>query len=440
MENVTFLFSLIGFFAVFFLKPIQGLIVFVIGLCWYPQPLTLSIGTIDLTVTRVIIVALFAKILFRTRLLHEFKWSLMDSFMLAYILGRLIALYQNVPMNVFIEREAGEYFDTILPYFAARLIITSKVNLLKFIKGLVIIAIPLSVLGAYQSITGQNPFNFMFKHFSWGLSELSNVVIRKGLYRANVTFTVHIVFGLFFSGVAVLCLGLWKQRVWRNGTIIIAFIFMLIGLISSMSSGPLLSIMTSLFLLACFPLRKYYIFIAIFLLSSLIFIELYSNRHWYEVPTRMAFSSSTAYYRIDLVKEAFGGGMTGHWISGYGYVGIGPGNDNSNFHWEHKDMVNIYIANIARFGLLGFIPFILINIYYYCRLYLSGLYALTKEDLWLIWCIVSTFGGWNIAMLTVNAFEQLNTLFYILIAISYNMPFIISKGVSTKKIITPIVT
>ena len=47
----------------------------------------------------------------------------------------------------------------------------------------------------------------------------------------------------------------------------------------------------------------------------------------------------------------FGDGIDGHWITGYGYVGTGPGNDNSNFDWEHKDSINIYIAILATGGL-----------------------------------------------------------------------------------------
>ena len=155
---------------------------------------------------------------------------------------------------------------------------------------------------------------------------------------------------------------------------------------------------------------------------GLIFVEVYSNRHFYHVLSGFAFSAENAYYRIALMEEAFGGGMTGHWLFGYGYVGIGPGNFNDNFNWEHIDLVNIYICKLAQVGLFGLTPFIAINVLYYRRLCQAGLAARRKEDLWFVWCYASALVGWNIAMLTVSALSQLETLLGIFVAICNNMP------------------
>ena len=113
--------------------------------------------------------------------------------------------------------------------------------------------------------------------------------------------------------------------------------------------------------LSGYSLRKHWRVIVIFLFLSCAFVEFYSNRHFWEVPTRFAFSSRNAAYRIGLVYEAFGGGMDGHWVMGYGYVGVGPGNDNTNFHWHHRDIVNIYIGILARVGLVGLLPYLVVN-------------------------------------------------------------------------------
>ena len=427
MQIVTLSLALIGSLLILVFGPLNGLIIYFIGLIWYPQPLIVSIGTVDFSLSRILILAVFSSIFFRSKLLNEFKWNLMDTLVLVYALCRVIAVSQNEPIMTFIEREGGGFFGSILPYFAARFIITTKEKLLIFIKSLVIIGIPLSIIGIYQSITGNNPFDFFAQYYGWGLTGRTVSIMRHGLYRATVTFTVHITFGLFLAGIATLCLGLWYQQVWSRKSIIICFILLLFGVLSSMSSAPLFAIVISMSILASFRIRRYWPVILFCGLTFIIFLEFYSNRHWYNVFDRLAFSSRTAIYRIELIQEAFSGGMNGHWITGYGYVGLGPGNDNTNFNWVHKDFVNIYIGILVKYGLLSLFPFLCINFLYYKRLYVAGSGVRTNADLWLIWCIMSTLVGWNIAMMTVPAMDQVKTLLFMLIRICANLPdFMIS--------------
>jgi len=336
MQIVTLSLALIGSLLILKFDPIKGLIIYFIGLCWYPQPLVVSIGTIDFSLSRILIFAIFASIFFRSKLLNEFKWNLMDTFIVLYVLGKLIAIAQTEPVMTFIEREGGGFFDVILPYFAARLIITNRDKLLIFIKSLVIIGIPLAIIGIYQSITGNNPFDFFAPYYGWGLAGRTVSLIRHGFYRSTVTFTVHITFGLFLAGITTLCLGLWYQQVWSRRSIIICFIVLL------------------------------------------------------------------------------------------------------NFNWVHKDLVNIYIAILVRYGLLGIFPYLCINFLYYKRLFEADSRVRTNADLWIIWCIMSTFVGWNVAMLTVSAMGQVNTLLFMLIGICANLPYFMLSYQDDKQFAVPV--
>lgn len=435
MESVTLLIAISGFILAFSLKPIQGLIVYLVGLFWYSQFLTVSIGTVDFTVTKIIILGLLANIFFRTRLVREFRWNLMDTLIMLFIIGRIIALNisGNVPARVFLEREGSFLFNAILPYFAVRFIINSKAHVLIFIKALIVIAVPLAVAGVYQSLTGVDLLGFMTKHFAWGFDERypemgNRILPRLGFYRAYVTFAVPITYGLFFAGLAPLCIGIWKQKIWKKPTIIVLFTLMMIGILSSMSSAPYFSIAASLLILAWFPFRAFWgvLLIVPFVIGIIIFIQLYSNQPFYEYLTGFAFDQKNAYYRINLVKEAFSGGMKDNWLAGYGYVGFAPGSfENIDFNWEHTDLVNIYINILVKYGLLGLLPFFGINILYYRRLYQAAKLTSNQADLWFIWCFLSILIGWNVAMMTVSAMRQMEILLYILIAICCNMPYII---------------
>ena len=420
MQAVTLSLALIGIFLILIYGPFKGFIIYIIALFWYPQPLFVSIATIDFSLSRILIFTLFSSIFFRSKLLHEFKINIMDILVMIWVIVKFISIIHNEQLNILIPREGAAFADVILPYFAARIILTTKEKLLIFIQLLVIIAIPLAIFGIYQTITGNNPYHFFTQYYGWGYTGWTVSLTRHGLYRANVVFLVPIAFGLFLEGIVILCLGLWYQQIWSRKSIIICFVIIIFGVFSSMSSAPYFALIVSFFVLACFPFRRYRLLLLIFGLASIIFLEQYSNRHWYNVFDRIAFSSRTANYRIELIKETFGGGMSGHWITGYGYVG--NWSTDSEFNWTNKDLTNMYIAILVRYGILGLFPFLCLNVQYYRKLLETGSRVRTNADLWLIFCIVSTLIGWNISMLSVPALEQVNTLYFLLIGICMNMP------------------
>jgi O-antigen ligase len=133
-----------------------------------------------------------------------------------------------------------------------------------------------------------------------------------------------------------------------------------------------------------------------------------------------------------LIEEAFGGGMSGHWLEGFGYIGVGETEFvNPQFEWEHEDMVNLYIAELARTGLLGAIPFMLVNFYPYRRLYQAGIKSRRTADLWLVHCFAAAMLGWHNAMMTVGSVGQTRVLLFLLFAAANNMPRILDAATAT---------
>lgn len=428
MTVLTAVLALICSVLVLNLKPIQGFSIYLAAFVWYPQPLTVSLGTIDFSLGRVVIIVFLMSLLLRGEI-RRFRWSMMDSLVMLYLIGRIFALSHTVPANVFLEREGGDFVDTVFPYFAARIVIYDKERLLIFIKSLAYVAVPLAFLGMYQSVTGHNPVAFLERYYSWGLDGPTAVLRRGNFYRANGTFTIHIIFGLFFAGIAPLVTGLYGKGVLNNRIVIILTVIVMLGALSSMSSAPLFALVTSMFILAVFPFQKYTRIFLIAFVCLAIFLEFYSNRHWYEVMTRFAYNSRTASYRIGLYNEAFGGGMTGHWLFGFGYVGVGSGSvNNSLFNWEYQDLVNIYIHQLVNYGLSGVIFYLAMNVYYYLRIYIAYQIAQTVSDKWLIWTLMASLIGWNLAMMTVAALGQVGTLLFIFMAIAYNLKFIFQRS------------
>ena len=78
MEGVTLAVAIITSVIVLSLRPIWGLVVYVGALIWYPSYLSVQVGTFDFTVCRVVILALYANVLLRTKLAQRFKLIWLD--------------------------------------------------------------------------------------------------------------------------------------------------------------------------------------------------------------------------------------------------------------------------------------------------------------------------------------------------------------------------
>lgn len=425
MEPITFSIATLATLVAWRSSPVRALIVFFAVLLLYPQYLTLKIGVFDFNTGRILMLVLYAKLILNTRLLQQIQWTWMDRLLLIVFFSRVVALTFNAPLMKIFERESGNFINTCLVYIAVRATIITKENVSQFVSGMVLIAIPLAFVGAYQSVTGHNPMGFARAFDAW--SPASQFVgNRYGFYRADVTFGNYITFGLFFAGMLPLSLALYKGKNYTPRTVIVGLI-LLMGALSSMSSAPQFSIVVSCCVFACYPIRKYWTVMAVIFISFLVFLEFYSNRHFYEVLTRFAMNGGTAAYRIGLYHEAFGGGMDGHWLAGFGYVGIGPGNDNTNFHWEYKDFVNIYIGSLAHFGLMGTLPFLAFNILTYTSLRRAWRLCKSPNDRRTVWCLLATLVGWNVALMTVGTVGMMYGLYYAMTGLAGTLPLVFGE-------------
>lgn len=425
MEPITITIALIASLLVWRLSPLRALILFFAATLLYPQFLTLKIGTIDFNTGRIVILVLIAKLILQTRLLQELRWTLLDVLVLAAFFAQALALGVNATFLRVLEHEGGTFVSVIIPYIAIRAIVTTKNDFRGLVHGLVLIGTVLAFLGAYQSVTGHNPMGFMKSYDAWQPNE-QRVLNRFGLYRADVSFGQYIGFGLFFSVLLPLSVVLHRRETNPFRTIAILMVLTM-GVVSSMSSAPFFAFAIVTLCVAFYPFRKYSLILIAMMISSAMFLEFYSDRHFYEVMTRFALNQDTAIYRVGLINEAFGGGMDGHWLFGYGYVGIGLGSDNTHFHWEHQDLVNVYISRLARTGLLGAIPFVAMNAIFYRCLYRAWRASKSFEDRWMVWCLSTSLIGLNVALMTVGTVTHVNMILFVLIALAAGMPRLVEE-------------
>jgi len=420
MQYLTILLAVMAATGILLSKPVVSLIIFLATLIWYPYYLTVKIGPANFSVSRILIVVIFIKLFLSPGVLNRFKFELIDKFAIAFAALCLVAGLITTESGTMLVYWGGSIFDTILPYFAVRLILRTKEDYLRLLKWTMLVSIPFSLMAVYQSITGDGPFGFLeaynaFKPNSTGYTPIS----RSGFYRANLTFGVSIMLGLYFAIVLGWCAGLSKSIKSNQYLLYIGLVILGLGVAASMSSGPLTALIILIPVLILFKYRQYWKLFVGTILLGIFLLQIVSNTSWYEALSRLTFSEDTAYYRILLIRKAFGGGMAGHWLVGYGLAD--PGWGPSLVGKEFADLVNQYIEILVMYGLLGLVPFLGMLVYAFVGLREAFVKAGTEAEKWIVWTIMSTLIALLVTFMSVSLFAQTRTVFFILLAFCANM-------------------
>lgn len=426
MSFLTGTIAAIASLLVFLLSPVQALAVYITVLVWYPVNLTLKFGTVDFSASRIVAIVLLSSLLMRSAG-KRFKFIAIDWLVIIYFVSQVISGYlTSASLMQFLESRSGIIVDLAMPYFIVRMTITTKDEYIKLLKYLLFIALPLAFLGMYQSITGNNPAGPLLRHAAWGVLG-DRVDMRYGLYRANVTFPVHIHFGMFFAMAGALCAGLIYNVRSHKKLYITAIAMLSLGVVASVSSAPVMAVMLIGLFMILFYYRQYARHVIIVIVIMCISVEILSNRHFYDVIGSFAMNEKTAWYRSMLIEVAlFQGGMSGHWLFGYGYD-VDPGWSALIDLRGHTDIVNHYLLILARFGLVSLIPFLVINLQAVKRLILAFKITPFKGDKWMVWSVASIMVALFAVFFTVSLFGQPRTIYFMMLALCAGMPVIVMK-------------
>jgi hypothetical protein len=195
-----------------------------------------------------------------------------------------------------------------------------------------------------------------------------------------------------------------------------------------MSSGGLLALVGAIGFICFYRFRRKWKAGIAGVILMCVLVETISNRHFYDVIDRFTFNSANAWYRSRLFEVAFfEGGMSGHWITGYGMEEPGWGLKIDTR--DHTDMVNHYLLELCRYGLVGFIPFCAVIITAIKRL-LNGFWLLTNdEDTWLIWCVAGGLASVLLAFNSVSLFGQPMTMLFMMFGFCVAVPEVVDKKV-----------
>jgi len=398
-----------------------SLAVYVAALVSYPNYVKMNIAGLDFTVLRVVILAVLLRGIIAASS-KPMRFRMLDLLVLLVFVAELAAGLMTSPSFMdFVINRAGATFDMLLPYFAVRLIIRNRGHLKKFLVASLLLMIPTALLGVYQCLTGFNPYAPLENLVYWNVKP-SEYGKRFNLTRANASFAHPIIFGLIYAMFIPVFVGLRKsfkryQWVWLAGIGVI-----LLGVLSSVSSGTYLAVMIFTAFLVGYRFRRYWKPVVAICILGLLIVDIISNRNWYHVMSDFTLNSRTAWYRGRLMEVAvFEGGMSGHWAAGYGYgqePGWGARIDGRNY----TDMVNHYLLVLARSGLIGFIPFVLMNVWVVKHLNRAWKRAATEADRYMVWGLSAAFFALALSTFSVSLEGPPSTVYFLMIGLAGALP------------------
>lgn len=421
MQGTTLVIGILGSILVLSLRPVYALGAYFGVLVWYPDYLRVSIGTIDISVGRIVVTVLLLRCFFDEGIRRKFVLSRFDM-----LVGLSMVVYIGMycatrPFLQAFENRGGFLIDTWFTYLAVRLILTDKRALISFVKTIAIILAPLAIYGLLESITHWQPF-FQLKRFrTWHTPVVEGTIggqRRWGLTRAIGSFSHFIMFGGCFAMFLPLIWALRHQRDYWGKMAYPLCGIAVIGAFSSMSSGPWSVLIVVLF---CLVLEKYRRWTKVVLASLVFFCVLAgigSNRPLHHLLYSYANIGRGDYWsRVRLIDAAIEN-VDQWWLTGYGGTDPGWGSRTGGYFWgDFTDMNNEFILAGVEYGILGLVAFCVVLAMAFRGLVCANSRTKDKQLKSLYWSMGSALVGLIVMVQGVSLFGQMNALFYSLLGI-----------------------
>jgi len=356
MQGVTLTVAAIFSALALFARPPYALAAYIICLLWYPNYLAVSVGSIDIFASRIVVVVLFLRCLSDGRIQNNFKWSKLDHIVLLSMIVYVGTYCFAVQTSKAIENRGGFLLDTWFAYMVVRYIVTDKATLVTVIKCVAPASGLLAILGVVESVTYWQPFAPLIRFCPWITPFVlgqSAQELRFGYARAIGPFSHPILFGCGFAIFLPLVFYLrHEQGPWRSSAYVLSGL-VLLGALSSMSSGPWVMTIVVIFCLAMERHKVWVKPLCIFAVLSCIFVGIASNRPFYHVIADKANPlGGSSWHRarlIDLAIEHF----DEWWLVGYGEQDPGWGPELGSD--VLTDVTNEFILAGVSYGILGMI-------------------------------------------------------------------------------------
>ena len=396
MNAIATTFLLFASVALIFLPRRWAPLPLLAGACYMTLGQGIEIGPFHFTVFRMIVLVWVIRMLLRGERpgggLVKLDW-VMAAWAAAAILS---SPFHAVPVDALVFR-LGIVFDTLGIYFLTRAFCQRKEDVVHFIKIIALVLVPVALAMLSERFTQRNLFSVF-----GGVEEA--VTVRDGKLRAQGPFLHPILAGTVGAVCAPLIAGISRTHPVAAKLGVAACLGMVI---TSSSSGPIMSLLSAGFALAAWHWRHLTRQMRVAGILGYILLDIVMNQPAYYILAKIDLTgSSTGWHRARLIESAFehlgewwwaGTDKTRHWMA-------------SGVAWntDHTDITNYYL----RMGVNGGLPLMLLFIW---GLWVSFQYVghtlrvkpeMPTADQFTVWAIGSSLFAQAVTCVSVSYFDQ----------------------------------
>jgi hypothetical protein len=312
--------------------------------------------------------------------------------------------------DLFISR-MGDAYNAVCAYFFLRCVITEWTDIIRAIRVLAIVAVPLACLLIIEKMTGHNILSVF-----GGVPELTS--IREGRLRCQGAFRHPILAGTFGATLFPLVLSLWFYDFKLRRLAIAGGLACMVIIITSASSGPLLAWCASFVGLALWRFRNHMRLLRWGIVISVVALALLMNAPVYYIIARISdFTGGTGWHRSYLIDVAlhhldewwlFGTTYTAHW---------GPAGEVIVADPNNMDITNHFIMEGVRGGLLrlGLFVLMIVRCFQLIGRRLVAGEGRDNADI-VIWSLGVSLFAHCVSFISIPYFDQIIVFWYWLLA------------------------
>jgi len=295
----------------------------------------------------------------------------------------------------------GFLYTSVGTYFLFRYLVRDREDVIRAIRVLALIAVPIAVGMAIEHTTGKNPFSAL-----GGVDEFSN--IRNGRVRAQGPFLHAIVAGTFGAVLLPLFVALWQEGKGNRLRAACGVVSSTVIAITSASSTPLMAFATAVVGLCFWPLRRSLRMVRWTAVFMLIAIQMAMKVPiWFLMYRIGAIIGGTGWHRAELVDQFV--------RRFFEWFLIGTRN-NASWGLDMWDSINAYVRAGVEGGLVTLVFFLSILIIGFKRIgrarKLSENETGTGNER-LLWAMGVTLFSNCIAFLGIIYFDQSAVAWYL---------------------------
>jgi hypothetical protein len=379
------------------------------SVCYMTLGQQFVIGTAHFSIMRIIILFVWMRLVLR-RDYFPLTLNSIDKTIICWVIVSVAVYALLWQSSQAIKNRLGFAYDVIGIYFLFRFFIRDFDDIYRTLKIIAIIVTPLIILILIESTTGRNLFSVF-----GGVPEFT--AIRGGKLRCQGPFAHPILAGTFGATLLPLLVGFWFKKTNSRLLGIVGAIAATIIVITSASTGPLMTYLAGITGLVMWRFRKHMRIIRWGMLFVVLSLHIVMKAPVWALIGRVGeIIGGGGWHRVGLIDTAvshfdewwlFGTKSTAHWLSETLV-------NNPNM----VDITNQFIRESVDGGLLKVILFIIIIAL--CFRGIGRTLQVMKEQPFsnriLVWSMGATLFAHVTAFISVSYFDQMVVLWYLLLA------------------------